>query len=345
MSNRTFFEVAYRTTRQGRCPGPVGPDRPGAASDPASRTASARRTTCSCTRTSRPADTASPSRRRDRCTPCARRCCRAPPCRCASDTGSCGLIPVHQGSHAEAPGCIQETSARRLGVAKVAIESVLASAAAVRPNINTRQGLTRGTVDDEAVAVDATIERGFHRGGARAGQRQAGPVDEVGLGDRHVPGGRLHQQGKFSETGGPPGHVGSPRGSFRGTAPRRSWTRRPPSSGGRRRSETPSARPSIRSLPARTLSAGHNGRPRRRRRREPPARSCGPVVRALSAAPEALASCRVPGAGSNRFSQEPSCEVVVDLVMTAAGPSLVPPWKARPSGDSTTSGWPPASTR
>ena len=62
-------------------------------------------------------------------------------------SGSSGLTPVHHGSQALAPGLIHEVSCKRLGVARLAINSEPASAAGVRPNINTRQGLRRGVVD------------------------------------------------------------------------------------------------------------------------------------------------------------------------------------------------------
>src|SRR5437763_9841567 len=56
-------------------------------------------------------------------------------------------MPVHQASHADAPGLIHEVSLRRLGEASVAIISESANSAAVRPKIKTRHGLTRGTAD------------------------------------------------------------------------------------------------------------------------------------------------------------------------------------------------------
>src|SRR6185437_5736626 len=56
-------------------------------------------------------------------------------------------MPVHQASHAAAPGLIQDVSWIRLGEASVAIKSEFASSAAVRPKIRTRQGLTRGTAE------------------------------------------------------------------------------------------------------------------------------------------------------------------------------------------------------
>src|SRR4051812_33360685 len=60
---------------------------------------------------------------------------------------SYGFVPVHQGSQALAPGLTHEMSFKRLGVARVAMRLVVVSAAAVRPNISTRQGERRGTVD------------------------------------------------------------------------------------------------------------------------------------------------------------------------------------------------------
>src|SRR4051812_7282400 len=56
-------------------------------------------------------------------------------------------MPVHQASHAHAPGLIHDVSLMRLGVANVATMSEFANSAAVRPKIKTRHGLTRGTAD------------------------------------------------------------------------------------------------------------------------------------------------------------------------------------------------------